>query len=69
MPSLIWCFANDQGLSSILCVPDREFDTVVCGRVLLLRFLHLAHLACQYYDNSHRDSLGKRLLNSGYDES
>ena len=45
------CRANWLGIPSILCVSDREFSSLVGGRVLLLCCLHFDNITGQHYDN------------------
>jgi cation-transporting P-type ATPase 13A2 len=46
------------GFSPFLCLSDREFDTLVCRRVLLLCRLYFPYICRQHHDHSPRDSFG-----------
>ena len=44
-----------SGLSSFLHIPDRKFDPLVFGRLLLLCSLYLYYLSGQYHNNLDRN--------------
>ena len=51
--------ANEQGLSSLLYLPNRKFDTMVVGPVLLLCYLHIRHVCRKHHRHACRDACCK----------
>ena len=53
-----------SGLPSLLCLPDRQSDTLVSGSVLLLCGLHLCDISCQHHNHGDRYKTGRSGLRS-----
>jgi hypothetical protein len=45
------------GISSLLRIPNRQSDTLVAGRILLLRNCHIYNLRFQYYYHNYGDPI------------
>jgi len=49
------CRLTRLGFPPLLRFPDRQFDSMVAGRVLLLCHSHFPHVIWQHCNNSYRD--------------
>jgi hypothetical protein len=48
------------GHPPILRLPDRQYRSLVVGRLLLLRLLHRINISCEHHHDSYRHKEGKR---------